>query len=57
MIGQTDGGDGGNTTKLQKANIICNHKGHLPKVGSFFNKLEFWENICSMVDLFFNELE
>jgi len=42
MIGQTDGGDGGNTTKVQKGCYNCDHKSYLPKVGSFFNELEFW---------------
>ena len=50
------GGDGKNTTKTQKLMIII-HNGYLPKVGSFFNELELWWNICSLLGLIFNELE
>ena len=50
------GGDGKNTTKAQKLMIII-HNGYLPEVGSFFNELKLWWNICSLLGLIFNELE
>ena len=50
------GGDGKNMTKAQKLMIII-HNGYLPEVGSFFNELELWWNIFSLLGLIFNELE
>ena len=50
------GGDGKNTTKAQKLMIII-HNGYLLEVGSFFNEVKLWWNICSLLGLIFNELE
>ena len=50
------GGDGKNTNKAQKLMIII-HNGYLLEVGSFFNELKLWWNICSLLGLIFNKLE
>ena len=73
MISQRNGGDGRNTTKAQKADIMAiekviyrrwvdflmrlNRGEPCSMVGSFFNELERCDNICSVVGSFFNELE
>ena len=50
------GGDGKNMTKAQELMIII-HNGYLLEVGSLFNELKLWWNICSLLVLTFNELE
>jgi len=49
-------GDGKNTTKVQKL-IIMRSQWLFTKGKFIFNELELWGNICSLLGIFFNELE